>query len=127
MEWFLHHAQFKFDVVAEQVGSPWWIEGEFYVHGLDAFDVADHLFDFAEHEFGFGTVGCCHGHDNLDVEFVVDVDAVDEFEVVDVDGYFGVIDVFEDIDDGVVQGFFVRLHDFVGVGLEDLEIRRFGD
>ena len=65
--------------------------------------VAYHLLYFHEHVFGFGAVGSRHGHEDADVEVVVDVYLVDEAEVVDVDGYLGVVDVFETVDDGAVE------------------------
>ena len=108
----LEQSQFYFHLVAEGIEVPWGIEGEFDIDRFDVLDVTDHLFDFHEHVFGFGTVGGGHGHEYFDVQVVVDVDVVDEAEVVDVDGYLGVVDVFEAVDDCVFDGFFVELLDW---------------
>ena len=110
----LKKPQLSLGFVAEVVEAPRRVEGEFHVDGLDTFDVAHHFLDLAEHVFSLGAVGRRHGHEDLDVEFVVDVNLVDESEVVDVDGNLGVVDVLEAVDDCTVDGLFVGLHDVVG-------------
>lgn len=102
----LEESEFGFGGIAEVFERPWRIEGEFDVDAFDAFDIGYHIFNFAEHVFGFRTVGCRHGHKDFDVELVVDVDVVDQSEIVDVDRNLRVVNVLEAIDYCAVDGFF---------------------
>lgn len=97
-EWGLEESEFEFGFVAHHVFGPFGLEDDVDVDRLDAFDALELVAGVFDEEVGGRAVWGCQGHVDVEIAVVVDLDAVDEPQAVDVYGYLRVEDRAEHLD-----------------------------
>lgn len=95
----LEESEFESDVLGDAVDREGGVpdEVDFDVSGSGRGTCGG--LDFSGQGAGDGAGGGCEGHGDFDAGVGVDVYAVDEAEVVDVDGDFGIVDGADGLDD----------------------------
>ena len=65
------------------------------------------LYEVITQAFGHRAIRGGQGHDDFHEKIIIDLNLIDKANLVDIDRYFRIIDILQDIDDPFFQFFFL--------------------